>query len=220
MQRIGQQVANRLVVVGADRPNVRDFLLAGHRLGHREQLGFGRLNRLFNAATNGHRIAAGDNVPQPFLEDGMGEDGGRRRAVAREVRGLLSDFDNQLGAHVLEAVFEFDLLRDRHAVLRHGGTAERFVDNHVAARRTQRHGHRMGQFFHALEHLGSGVIFEHQLLSHAGVSLWKKEGMSGTKAETSGLGAGYLTIFAKMSCSRRIFTSWPFNFTSDPPYLP
>jgi hypothetical protein len=44
----------------------------------------------------------------------------------------------------------------------------------------------MGQFLHALEHLGPGVIFEHQLLSHAGVSLWKKERLSGTKAESIG----------------------------------
>ena len=40
---------------------------------------------------------------------------------------------HELGAHVLEAVFELDFLADGHAVFGDGRAAERLVDDHVAA---------------------------------------------------------------------------------------
>ena len=44
-------------------------------------------------------------------------------------------------------------LLTRDAVLGDGRAAERLVDDHVAAGRTHGHGHGVGQFFNALEHL-------------------------------------------------------------------
>ncbi len=43
----------------------------------------------------------------------LGQKGCSRRAVTGDVVGLRSDFADHLGAHVLELVFEFDLLGDR-----------------------------------------------------------------------------------------------------------
>jgi hypothetical protein len=50
-----------------------------------------------------------------------------------------------LGAHVLELVLEFDLLGDRHAVLRDARRAEGLLDDDVAALRAQRHLHGIGK---------------------------------------------------------------------------
>ena len=69
-----------------------------------------RVHGLLDAAANRHRIAAGGDVAQPFLEDRPGQHGGGGGAVAGDVRGLRGDFVDQLGAHVLEAVFQFDFL--------------------------------------------------------------------------------------------------------------
>ena len=79
---------------------------------------------------------------------------------------LLGHFVHELGAHVLEPVFELDFLADGHAVLGDGRAAERLVDDHVAAGRAHRDGDGVGQFLHALEHFGAGVIVEHQLFCH------------------------------------------------------
>ncbi len=49
-ERFGQQLADGLVVVGADRPDVGDFRLLGNRLGHFHQLGLGRVHGLLDAA--------------------------------------------------------------------------------------------------------------------------------------------------------------------------
>ena len=113
------------------------------------------------AASHGGGIAPGGDVPQAFAEDGPGQNGGRGRAVAGDIRRLRSHFVNELGAHVLEAVFKFDFLAYRNAVLGDFWPAERLVQHHIAAGGTHGHRDRIGQLFHALEHLGSGVILEH-----------------------------------------------------------
>ena len=90
---------------------------------------------LLDAAADGHRIAAGHDVAGAFAEDRAGQHGGGRRAVAGERRGLVGHFVDELGAHVLERVFELDFLADGDAVLGDGRAAEGLVDDHVAAGR-------------------------------------------------------------------------------------
>ncbi len=73
---------------------------------------------------------------------------------------------HELGAHVLERVFELDFLADGHAVLGDGRAAEGLVDDHVAAGRAHRDGDGVGQLVDAREHLGPGGVVEQQLLCH------------------------------------------------------
>ena len=86
--------------------------------------------------------------------------------IAGEIGSLLGDFDHELGAHVLEAVFELDFLGDGDAVFGDGRSAEGLVDDDVLAGRA--HGDRDGasEFFDALEHFGTGVIVKQQLFRH------------------------------------------------------
>ena len=105
-------------------------------------------------------IAPGGDVPQAFLEDRPGQDGGGGGAVAGDVGSLRGDFVHQLRAHVLEAVFEFDFLRDGDAVLGDGRAAVGFVQNDVPAGRSHRHGDHVGQFVHAAEHPLAGMMIE------------------------------------------------------------
>ncbi len=130
----------------------------------------GRVDGLVDAAADGHRIAAGGDVAQAFLEDRPGQDRGRGGAVAGDVGGLRGHLVDQLGAHVLEAVVQLDFLADGHAVLGDGRAAEGLVEDHIAAGRAQRDGDRVGQLFDAAEHSRPGLIVEQQLFSHVGGS--------------------------------------------------
>ena len=85
---------------------------------------------------------------RPSLKIASGQHGRGRGAVAGDIRGLRGHLVDQLGAHVLEPVFQFDFLAHGHAVFGDGRSAERFVEDHVAAGRSHGHGDRVGQLFH------------------------------------------------------------------------
>ena len=90
------------------------------------------------------RMAAGllpaAMLRRPSLKIARARHGCRRRAVTGNVRSLRSDLVDQLGSHVLELVFKFDLFADGDAVLGDRGAAERLVEDHVSACRA--HGDR------------------------------------------------------------------------------
>ena len=93
---------------------------------------------LSDAALQRGRVRAGGDVAQTFAVNGFGENGRRGRAVARDVRGLGSDFANELGAHIFIRIFELDFFRDRHTVLGDRRAAEFLVENDVATARSER----------------------------------------------------------------------------------
>jgi hypothetical protein len=113
----------------------------------------GGLHGLVDAALQVHRVHAGGNRLQAFVD---------RMAWASTVAvvvpspatsvGLGSHFLDHLGAHVLELVFQFDFLRHGHAVLGDGRSAEGFVEHHVAAFRAEGDFDGVGQDVHAFEH--------------------------------------------------------------------
>ncbi len=67
------------------------------------------------------------------MNDGLGQHGGGGCAVAGDVIGLGGGFLQQLGAHVLIGVFQFDFFGDGHAVVGDGGGAELLIQSYVAS---------------------------------------------------------------------------------------
>ena len=133
LHRFGDQFADLHVVVGRDRPDLRDFALAlglGRRVGERPH---DHVDALVDTAANPHRVGARGHVLQPLAVDRVGEHGGGGGSVTGHIRGLGGDLLDHLGAHVLDRVLEFDLLRDRNAVLRDRRRTELAVDDHVPA---------------------------------------------------------------------------------------
>src|SRR5262249_24753129 len=119
---------------------------------------------------------------------------------ARAVGGLAGDLLHHLGAHVLELVLELDLLGDGDAVLGHRRRAEALLDHHVAAARTERHAHRVGERVDADEQLGPRVLVEADLLgSHRRILLYSQ--------------------MPRTSSSRMMRCSSPSILTSVPEYL-
>ena len=105
-------------------------------------------------------LAAGHDVAQTFLENGARQHSGRGGAVAGQVGRLLGHLDDQLGAHVLETVFQFDFFRHGHAVFGHRRSTVGLVDDHVAPRGPHGNGHGVSQFIHALHHFLPGMVFK------------------------------------------------------------
>ena len=121
-------------------------------------------DREVDAALEVHRVHAGGNRLGAFLDDRLGEHGRGGGAVTGEVRGLRGDFAHHLGAHVLELVFELDLLGDGDAVLGDARRAERLVEDDVAALRAERHLDGVGENVDAAQHLVARVDGEFDFL--------------------------------------------------------
>ena len=86
----------------------------------------GGVDALLDAAAQDHRVGAGGDVAHAFVDHGLREDGRGGRPVAGDVVRLGRDFLRELGAEVLEAVLDLDLLRDRHAVVGDDGAPHFF----------------------------------------------------------------------------------------------
>src|SRR6185312_17195278 len=150
-------LADRFVAIGRNGADLGNFFRGLDLLGRLDQLGDDVGNSQVDAALQVHRVDAGGNELVAFLNDGLGQNGRGRGAVAGLVVGLGSDFADQLRAHVLELVFKLDFLGDGDAVLGDARCAERLVDDDVAALRTQRHLNRVGKDVDAAQHALAGV---------------------------------------------------------------
>ncbi len=133
VHRIGNDLADRFVRVGGNSADLGDFLARSAGLGELLQLLDHGDDRLVDPAFQVHGVHSGGDELHAFLHDRLGENGGSRRAVTRDIRGLRGDFLHHLSAHVLELVLQLDFLGDRHAVLGHGRRTERALQHNVAA---------------------------------------------------------------------------------------
>ncbi|MNU76096.1 hypothetical protein D3C71_656410 [compost metagenome] len=110
-------------------------------------------NSKIDAALEVHRVHAGSNCLCTFANDGLGQNRCGGGAVTGDVVGLGGNFANELCAHVLELVFQFDFLGDRNAVLGDARCAEGLVDNNVTTLRAEGYLHCISENVDALEHL-------------------------------------------------------------------
>ena len=157
LHRVGNHLADRLVAIRGDGPDLRDLLGRLHLLGAAFDVLDDRGHRNIDAALEVHRVHAGSDQLEAFLHDRSGEDRGGGGAVAGEIVGLRGDFAHHLRAHVLELVGKLDFLGDGHAIL---GDARRpigLVEDHVTALRTKRHFNRIVEGVDAAQHSVAGV---------------------------------------------------------------
>src|SRR5438034_1116498 len=150
---IGQELADFGVAVGGDGADLGDFLVRGDLLGVLDEVGDHGFHSQVDTALQIHRVHAGGNRLGAVTDDRSREHGGGGGAVAGRVSRLGGDFAHHLGAHVLELVLELDLLGDGDAVLGDAGSAERLVEDDVAALGAERHLDGVGEDVHATQHL-------------------------------------------------------------------
>src|SRR5690606_5514412 len=124
VHRIGDDLADGGIAVGRDRADLCDFLAGGARLGQLAQFFDGGRYSLVDAALEVPGVAAGGNILHAFDDDRLCQNRGGGGAVTGVVAGARSHFLDELGAHVLELVLQFDFLGNRHTVLGDGRRAE------------------------------------------------------------------------------------------------
>ena len=130
-------------------------------------LGNDGVDALLHAAADAERVRAGDHVAQAFGDDGVGEQGCGRGAVARFIVGLHSGFAHKLGAHVFDRSLELDFLGNRHAVVGDERSAIGLFEGDVAALGAKGDLNGVGELLHAGGELAASVGIELYIFSHA-----------------------------------------------------
>src|SRR6185312_4506122 len=149
---IGEELADFGIAIGRYSANLRDFFVRRDLLRVFLQILDDGVDGEINATLQVHRVHAGGDRLGAFPDNRVGEYGCGGGAIAGLVRGPRRDFTHHLRTHVLELVFELDLLGDGNAVLGDAGCAERLVEHDVAALGAERHAHRIGEDVHAAQH--------------------------------------------------------------------
>src|SRR5450432_2415889 len=201
---LGEAVPNEGVAVGRDGPDLGDLSLAlgglGLLLEVRDDLRDGGVD----AALDVHWVVARGDELAALGVDGLREDGGRRRAVARDVGGLGGDLLDHLGAHVGELVLELDLLGDGDTILGDCRRAPRLLDDDVTTARPERHLDGVGEDVEPGRDALAGVLCEDDLFgchvncSVSGISELFENREDVVLAEDQVLGAIDLDVAARV----------------------
>src|SRR5690606_13522826 len=154
---VGDHLADFLLAVSRDGANLCNFFRSVDLLRGSSQLCDNVSNSEVDTALQVHRVHASGNSLVAFLNDCLGENGRSRGAVTSDVVGLRSNFADQLGAHVLELVFQLDFLGNRTTVLGDARCAEGLVDDDVTALRTKRYLDSVGEDVDAAQHALAGI---------------------------------------------------------------
>jgi hypothetical protein len=149
---IGKKAPDLGIAISRNGANLGDLIVRGDLLRMVLKIRDYRIDCEVDAAFQIHRVHPGGNRLGTFPDDRVRQYGGGRRAVAGLVGGLRCNLAHHLGAHVLELVLKLDFLGDSDAVLGHAGSAERLVEQDVAALGTERYAHRMGECLDAVQH--------------------------------------------------------------------
>src|SRR5690606_11769161 len=149
----GDDVTDGGVGVGGDGTHLSDGLGVGARLGQVLQLGNDGDGGLVDAPLEVHRVHAGGNGLQAFVDDRLRQNGSGGGAVTGFVVGLGRYVLDQLGAHVVELVLQLDFLGDGNAVLGDQRSTEALFQNHVTAFRAEGSFYRVSQDVYACQHL-------------------------------------------------------------------
>src|SRR6516165_3365958 len=154
---VGEELADFGVAVGRDGADLGDLLVRGDLLGVLLEVRDHGFDREVDTALQIHRVHAGGNRLGAFTNDGGGQHGRGGGAVAGRIGRLRRDLAHHLGAHVLELVLEFDLLGDGNAVLGDARSAERLVDDDIAALGAEGDLHGVVEDVHAAQNAVAGI---------------------------------------------------------------
>src|SRR5690606_24866525 len=164
LEGLGDDLADRVVVVGRDGGHVGDLVTGLDVAGHRADLLDDLLHGTLDAALEVHRIGSGSHLAEALTNHGLGEHGGGGGAVASDVIGLVGDLVGELGAHVLPRVLELDLLGDGDSIVGDGVRAPLLLENDIAALGAEGHLYGVGQLVYAGLEATAGLLIEAKIL--------------------------------------------------------
>ena len=104
---------------------------------HRADLSDDLSDSLVDTTLKIHGVSTCGDVLQPDTDDALGKDSRRGRTVTSIVVGLRSDLLDELSTHILEWIFELDLLSYGDTVLGDVGCAVGLTEDDVATLRAE-----------------------------------------------------------------------------------
>jgi len=153
------------VIVGRDGGDVSDLLGALDRDGELFEFHNDLIDSHLDATSQVHGVHTSGDRLAAFLEDGTSEDGGSGGAIASLIVGLSGNLLNEVGTDVVVAVAELDVLGDSHTILGDLGHAESPVEDDIAATGSKSDCYGIGEHITALEHEGTGLSAELDVLT-------------------------------------------------------
>jgi len=121
--------------------------------------------RFVDTALQVHRVHAGSDGFQAFVDDRLSQNGCSGSTVTSVIVGTGGNVFNQLRAHVFEAIFQLDFFGNGHAVLGDGRSAEALLDDHVTAFRAQGRFYCVSQDVYTGQHFFTGGVAEFNFFS-------------------------------------------------------
>src|SRR5208282_2110065 len=204
---VRDDVANGRVVVGRDTADLCDhvagnwlrklvqfavFALAALRV----DVAADRVDGFLDPAFHGHGISAGRDGPDAFTIDGLSQNSRGCRTVAGNIGRFAGDFADHLCTYVFKAVLQFDLFRNRDAVLRDRRRSEFLLDDYVSTSGAESYLYRVRQQVHAAQDRLPRLFSVYDLLCHDSFSL---KVMSSDFAEAASL---FLVELASLVAAR------------------
>ena len=126
---------------------------------------------MLDALLHAHWIGASGDILHADLHHCLCEHSRGGGSVTCDVIGLGRNFLHELGAHVLELVFEFDFFCDRDTVVGDRWSTKLLVEHDVAALRPEGHFDRIGELVDTSLKGLTGVVIKLQNFCHVVTSL-------------------------------------------------
>ena len=165
VHHIRKQLADLTILCGY-AGHAGDLLLGFNRRGIFQDVRTDRFCAGQNATLEQHRVRASSDVLQALIHNGMGQNGGCRRAIPRDIIGLGRRLFQKLCAHILIRIFQLNLARHCHAIVSHGRCAKLFVQRNIAPLWPERGTDCIRHHLDSRLQLTTGVVLEDQLLCH------------------------------------------------------
>ena len=112
------------------------------------------------------RIRTSRNIPQPFGNQRLRQQGCGGRAITRNIIGFHCDRLHQLHAKILEWFFDINIAGNGNPVIGNRGGTERLIQHHIATTRPKRHLDHICQGIYALEDSFAGFLIESNKFCH------------------------------------------------------
>ena len=168
LHSLGDELADFAVVVSRDTGNRFDFFEV---VAYFLSLGFNAFDYFghgfVDTAFQIHRICAGSYVFQTYVYNRLCQYG----SCGRTVTGIVTCFGGylfyQLGAHILERVFQFYLFGHRYTIFGDVGCTEFFLDNYITSFGTEGNFNGICQFVYPFFQLFTSLNIKFNLFCHS-----------------------------------------------------
>ena len=170
LHRLGDELAD-FGIAARDGRDGLDVRVRVNRAGSGAQFLGDRFAGFFHAGADEDGVRPFLDGRDAVMDHRLGEQGRGGRAIACHVVGLVRDFIDELGAHVLEIVLEFDFAGNRDPVVSDGWGPIALVEGDVAALGAQGQFDGVGEDVDAFDHLVAGGFAPFDFFCHDGLFL-------------------------------------------------